>query len=85
MSQTLQKWVLGILSALIVSTIIGGVAWAQTVRSDISVLQSRTEGLSSMQATLEEIRVDVAAIRARSESRDRELDRRLERLESGHR
>lgn len=81
MNATMQKWLLGIISTLIASTIIGGLAWAHTVRADIATLQEQARTLDPMRVTLEQIRVDVAAIRARNESRDIELERRLQFVE----
>lgn len=78
---TFEKWILGILAAVIASTIIGGIAWAQTVRADIAVLQERTSSIAEMQNTLRVIAVDIAAIRSRVTSSDVEVSRRLDRIE----
>lgn len=81
MNATTQKWIMGIIAAFIIAVTTGSIAWAQTVHSDIAVLQTRTLGIDSMRDTLEDIRVDVAAIRGRNESRDAEIERRLDRIE----
>jgi hypothetical protein len=59
----------------------GGVAWAQTIHSDIATLQERTRGIDSMQRDIREIAEGVSAIRARNDSNDSYLDMRLMHIE----
>lgn len=77
----LYKWILGVISALLVATIIGSVGYAQETAASIATLEERTASMDIIHRDVRQIAVDVSAILAHQEDLEKRLDRIDQRLD----